>query len=279
MEDIKNELKFTVLMGVYHKDNPSWFKQSIESVINQSTPPDEFIILEDGKLTDELENVVLSYEGKNNIRIIRFDENRGLGPVLADGVNLATNDLIARMDADDICAEGRFKKQLEVFGNNSNLCIVGGAVTEFTGDSIDNVISARTMPETNEEIYGYAHKRNPFAHPTVMFKKETILKAGNYRKCELFEDYDLWVRVLKNNNECYNIPQTLVYMRVNESFYKRRGGIKYIKKIIKFKYRLYKEEHFYSFPQFLFGAIGHAIVALVPSGIKKTIYLKYLRKN
>ena len=280
MSEKNKDMKITVLMGVYYKDNPLWLEQSIESIINQTLPPDEYIILEDGKLTEELENVLHKYEGKNGIKIVRFEENRGLGPVLADGVCMASNGLIARMDADDVSDRGRFALQVKAFEDNPKLSIVGGAVREFLGEDINYVISNRNMPETNEDIYKYAHKRNPFAHPTVMFKKEAILKAGNYRKCELFEDYDLWVRVIKDKeNECYNVPQVLVNMRVNDDFYKRRGGLKYIKNIIKFKYRLYKEEHFYSFFDFVFSAFGHAIVALVPSKLKRFIYMKFLRKE
>ncbi len=280
MNDSNNYPKFTVLMGVYCKDNPLWLEESINSIINQTVPPDEFLIFEDGKLTENLENTLLKYEGKNNIKIVRFEENRGLGPVLEDGVNMASNSLIARMDADDISVSNRFEKQLKAFSKDTQLCVVGGAVKEFTGDSTENVISYRNMPETNDEIYKYAHKRNPFAHPTVMFKKDVVLKAGNYRKCELFEDYDLWIRIIKDtNNKCYNIPETLVFMRVNSNFYKRRGGLSYIKKIVKFKYRLYKEEHFYSFFDFLYSAIGHSVIALAPSKIKYIVYTRFLRKN
>ncbi len=279
MDKNDKNLKYTVLMGVYYKDNPEWLKQSIESILNQTVPPDEYLIMEDGELTDELEQVILEYEKKDIIKIVRFKENRGLGPVLADGVKMATNNLIARMDADDISLSDRCEAQLNAFSNDEELCIVGGAVKEFYENDINDVISCRNMPETNEEIYKYAHKRNPFAHPTVMFKRDVILEAGNYRKCELFEDYDLWVRVIKDRqHKCYNIPQVLVNMRVNKNFYKRRGGLKYVKNIFKFKRRMYKEEKFYSFTDYFFSAIGHSVVAVLPSRLKYLIYTKVLRK-
>ncbi len=140
MDKNDKNLKYTVLMGVYYKDNPEWLKQSIESILNQTVPPDEYLIMEDGELTDELEQVILEYEKKDIIKIVRFKENRGLGPVLADGVKMATNNLIARMDADDISLSDRCEAQLNAFSNDEELCIVGGAVKEFYENDINDVI-------------------------------------------------------------------------------------------------------------------------------------------
>ena len=270
--------KYTVLMSVYIKDNPEWVEASINSMLNQTVKPDEILILKDGKLNDDLEETLKKFKSYKDIKIVGFEINRGLGPVLADGVRLAKNELIARMDADDISERDRCEIQLKKFEEDSNIDIIGGAVSEFIGNDIKNVVSNRNMPENNIDIYKYAHKRNPFAHPTVMFKKESVLKAGNYRECELCEDYDLWCRMLINNCKGYNVPKTLVNMRVNEDFYKRRGGIKYLNKMLKFKYSLYKIK-FYSLMDLIISISVHIVVALIPSKIRVIIYNRFLRKG
>lgn len=271
--------KYTVLMSVYYKDNPKWLEESINSMINQTIKPDEILLLQDGPLTKELEDKIKKIKKNKMIRVIPFEKNRGLGPVLEDGVKLAKNNLIARMDSDDISEKNRCELQLKKFAENENLAIVGGAVSEFLDDDINNIVSMKNMPEKNKDIHKYAHKRNPFAHPTVMFKKDKVLEAGNYKKCDFFEDYDLWSRMIEKKFECYNIQKKLVNMRVSRDFYDRRGGIQYLKKILKFKYTLYKERKFYSLKEFIISAGGHSIVCLMPRKIRYNIYTNFLRKE
>lgn len=272
-------MEFSVLMSVYKKEKPKYLKESIESIINQTVKPNEIIVLKDGILTEELDETIQYFEDKFNdlIKVVSFEKNRGLGETLKDGVKLAKYDLIARMDSDDISEPDRFEIQIEKFKNNPELDIVGGCVSEFI-ENKENIISYKKMPEYNEEIFEYSHRRNPFAHPTVMFKKNKVLEAGNYRDCYLCEDYDLWIRMIKNNAQCYNIQRKLVNMRISEEFYKRRGGLKYFKSISKFKIRQYKEEY-YSLKDLIISCGSHFIICIIPNCIRKRIYMKVLRKD
>lgn len=271
--------KYTVLMSVYFKELPNRLEESINSMLEQSISPDEILLLEDGPLTKELYETIEKYKNNKIIKVVSFEKNRGLGPVLADGVVLARNKLVARMDTDDISEKDRCEKQLKIFEKNPELAIVGGGVREFLNDDITDVVSKRNMPETYEEIYKYAHTRSPFAHPTVMFNKEKIIEAGNYRKCDLFEDYDLWVRILQKEFKCYNIQEKLVNMRVSKEFYARRGGWSYLKKIIKFKYDFYKNKKFYSLKDFIVSTSAHTVVCLLPGKLRYKVYIKLLRKE
>ena len=108
--------------------------------------------------------------------------------------------------------------------------MVGTLAIEFK-DNINNICGYANIPEQTEEIIKYAKKRNPFCHPSVMFKKESIISAGNYQSCYLCEDYDMWIRMIQNGCICANLDEYLFAVRVSEDFFKRRGGFRYVKSI------------------------------------------------
>lgn len=113
-------------MSVYKNDDPLFFKQALESVINQTTMPSEIVLMVDGPVSDELNNVITEYHKRFSLlNVVRFDQNKGLGKALEEGVKHATYDIVARMDSDDIAAPDRFEKQLMCFLNDSELSIVG----------------------------------------------------------------------------------------------------------------------------------------------------------
>ncbi len=268
---------YSVLMSVYYKENPDWLKESINSILNQTVLTNDFVIVKDGKLNKELDEVISEYCKKypDIFHVIELEENLGLGPALAIGLENCKNELVARMDSDDISVENRCQKQLKLFTDKPELDIIGSYHTEFMND-ISNVISTKILPETNIEIKKYAKKRNPFSHSVVMFKKSKVLQAGNYRKYHLCEDYDMWTRMIQLGCQCYNIQEVLSYVRVGDDLYKRRGGIKYLKSIIKFKYEQYKIG-FYSLKDFIISSIPHIIICLMPNFIRKTFYENILR--
>ena len=167
--------------------------------------------------------------------------------------------------------------EFEIFEKYSDIGMVGTNVSEFI-DSIDNVVCDVILPETNDDIIKFSKSRNPFRHPSVMFKKSEVLKAGNYREYYLCEDYDMWLRMIRNGCKCYNIQDIYVYMRISDDFYKRRGGIKYLKSINKFKKEQVKVGYFTHF-EYLKSIIPHSIVCLMPNFMRDLIYKKLLRKS
>ena len=209
--------------------------------------------------------------------IVELEKNMGLGPALAIGVHECKNQYIARMDSDDISIPTRCQKQLEKFQENPELDMIGSSIAEFI-DTTENVQAYRNLPETDEEIKKFARRRNPFGHPSVMFKKSKVLEAGNYRTYYLCEDYDMWVRMIEKNAKCYNFQEILVYMRINTEFYKRRGGIKYLKSILKFKKEQYVRG-FYTLKDFIITASTSSVVCLAPNFIREGFYKKILRKG
>lgn len=266
---------FSVLMSVYYKESPIYLKQSIESILNQSVIPSEIVIVKDGKLTEQLDSVLHEYETNPIIKICGYDDNRGLGLALNYGVQQCKYDIIARMDSDDISDRFRFEKEMNCLINDKH-DFVGSNTVEFV-DNVDNVVSVRTMPQGNEDIVLYSRKRNPFIHPSIMTYKSVILNAGNYQKCYLCEDYDLWSRIIDLGYKCYNIQENLVFMRVGKDFYKRRGGLKYCKAIVSFKKKLYKRGYM-SRKDFLKTKYATIFVSLLPGFLREMVYKKFLRK-
>lgn len=271
--------KYSVLMSIYYKEKPEWLKQSIDSMLNQTIITNDFVIIKDGILTKELNDIISEYADKypNIFNVIQLEKNIGLGPALAIGICKCKNELIARMDSDDIAVKERCEKQLNKFRQNNKLDIIGSNIAEFI-DDIDNIQAYRILPESNEEIYKYAKKRNPFGHPSVMFKKSKVIEAGNYRSYYLCEDYDMWIRMIEKGNQCYNFQEILVYMRIGNDFYKRRGGIKYLKSILKFKKEQYKKG-FYSLKDYVISAMASIITCLMPNVLRNFIYKKLLRNK
>lgn len=270
--------KYSVLMPLYRKDDPSFFKIAIDSMINQTIKPDEIVIVCDGKISKELQWVIETKkeENKNLIRPIYFNENRGLGLTLADGVKLCKNEIIVRMDADDYSVNNRCEKQLKMLNNHPEYDVIGTNVLEFV-DDFDNIVSHVVLPEFPQDIYTFAKRRCPVRHPALMYRKSKVLSAGNYRDYRHAQDYNLMVHMLENGSKIYNIQEYLVYMRVSKDFYKRRGGYNQLKIILKLKKEFY-DIGFYSVQDFIISGFGNAIICLLPNKFREFFYKKVLRK-
>ena len=271
--------EYSVLMSVYYKEKPEWLENSIKSMLDQTIYPSEFVIVEDGMLPEELENVIVKYEKEypTLFKIIRLEKNSGLGIALSIGIEKCEYEYIARMDSDDYSCPDRIEKQFRIFEKYPELGLVGTNVEEFEGD-INNISCHVVLPEMHNEIYKFSKKRCPFRHPSLLYKKSEVLKAGNYREFYLCEDYDLYVRMLRSGCNCYNIQEPLVFMRIGKDFYKRRGGIKYMNTILKFKNEQLKIGYF-SFADYLKSTIPHIIVCLMPNAFRDYIYRNFLRRK
>ena len=220
---------FSVCMSVYKNDNSIHFKKAMESVIHQTVVPNEIVLVIDGPVLFELKETILELVQKYSfIKPIWLKENVGLGNALAIGVKNSEFDIIARMDSDDIAVQNRFETQLLCLQNNSGVSIVGGSIYEFS-ENTNVVVGIRELPKSNAEIYKYLKRRCPLNHVTVMFRKEHVLKAGNYVECKFNEDYHLWIRMVLLGFNFINLQDNLVFVRTGKEMYARRGGIVYFK--------------------------------------------------
>lgn len=271
-------MKYSVLMSVYWKEKAEYLKKAIESIEDQTVKTNDFVLVCDGDLTEEL-NIVIKEKEKTMgsiLNVIRLPENVGLGHALNIGINYCKNELIARMDSDDIAFNNRCEKQLEVFLEKPNVSICSGTVEEFSED-INVVDARRILPEEQKDILEFAKKRNPFNHPCVMYKKSAVEAAGSYQDFYLLEDYYLWVRMLMLGYEGYNIQEPLLHMRAGSEMYRRRAGWKYVKSQVEL-FRFMRNQRFIGTGQCVKSCIIRSGSALVPNWLRKLMFEKVLRK-
>lgn len=270
-------------MSVYKREQPEYLEAALNSMIGQSWKPSEIVLVCDGPLTKDLETVLNREVFRDVLKLVRLSENVGLGAALAKGLPECTCEWIARMDSDDISAFDRCEKQLKYLELHSETDVLSGTIAEFQGEAQTEagarscVVSTKYVPQTQEEIASYIKIRNPINHPCVMFRKTKALAAGGYQPCSLFEDYDLWVRMFQAGCNFANLPDTLLYMRVND-MHKRRGGLSYVKPVCHFWTGMYRRGML-SFGQYIFAMLSRIAVSLMPNGLRKMIYDKKLRNH
>lgn len=273
-------LHFSVLISVYNKENSLYFRQALDSVVNQTLVPNEIVLIKDGCLTEELELVldefIVNYPGL--FKVVSLPLNKGLGNALSIGVIECSYELIGRMDTDDICKLNRFEKQIEFFERNPTVDLIGSNVEEF------NVVPGdlnryRKMPEKGKLLYKYSKFRNPINHPTVMFRKSKVLEAGNYNgDILLFEDFSLFIRMLKKGASFYNIQECLLNFRtgLGVEVIKRRSGLIYVRNEWKFALLSLKIGNL-NFFEWLFYVSTKLPLRLLPPKVILFVYNQFLR--
>ena len=270
-------MNFSVLISVYYKEKPEYLEDAINSIFNQTLLPKEVILVEDGKLTDELYAVInILKEKYHEIKTVRLKENRGLGPALNEGLKYCSYDIVARMDSDDISMPNRFRLQIDFLENHPDIDIISGWIDEFYGNK-ENIISTRKTPEAHNDIVKFGKSRNPINHPATMFRKSIICNIGGYSAIPFLEDYDLWVRAILNGAHLYNIQQSLLWFRLSDNAFLRRGGIDYAKNEITFQYHLHKIGYI-SMINMYCNILIRLMIRLLPNMIRKRIYVFKLRK-
>lgn len=274
-------MHFSVCTSIYKNDKSKFVQEALDSMlIDQSVKPSEIVLVQDGPVSEELQQVLLDYESSypEVMNVIRLEKNGGLGNALKLGVENAKYDICARMDSDDICLPNRFEKQLAFLEEHPDCDIVGGQMTEFI-EKPDNIIGRRDVPLTNEEIYNYMKSRCALNHVTVMFRKASVLKVGNYQDWFWNEDYYLWVRMMVAGCKFANIPDVAVNVRSGADQYARRGGKKYFDSEIGIK-KLMLKEGLISKKQFAINYIERFIIQLMlPNKVRGWVFRTFARKS
>lgn len=271
--------QYSVLMSVYINDNPQYFKTAVESMLNQSLKPNQIVIVCDGVLNKNHNAIIRDFENMYDglITIVRISKNSGLWNALNEGLKHCRNEFVARMDSDDISLPYRCMVQMLEFKQNKNLDYVGSYATEFI-ENTENTVSVRRVPLTGAEIGKYAKMRNPFNHPTVMYKKSTVIGCGGYRKMKRCEDYDLAVRLIMSGAICENIPESLLYYRLTEDTFNRRKNWNNTKGFIYVRFLNWRRS-FSSFLDFLIPSCMQIVLCFMPVWATKWFYQMILRKQ
>lgn len=265
-------MKISVLMSIYYKENPQYFDRAMKSIWDeQSVKPDEIVLVQDGKLIDNLYKIIEEWKYKlgEKLKVISLEQNVGLGDALNEGIKHCNFELIARMDTDDIALSDRFEKQLKIF-ENIEVDVCSSWVSEFENDEKE-IVSYRKIPEKHDQIVSYSKIRNAINHPAVMYKKSMIQKAGGYKKMIWFEDYYLWARMILNGSKFYNIQEPLVSMRAGYGQLERRSGLNYAIEEFTFLKKL-RKIGFLTNRQFLKSVVIRFIARILPKSLLKNIY-------
>ena len=216
-------ISFTVLQSVYHKDNPQFLHESLQSIADNTLQPDRVVLVKDGVLTPELECVIESWRGKLPLEVVGYEENRGLGYALNYGLQFVRTELVARMDSDDICMPDRFEKQVLQFELNTSLAVLGTGIEEFYADSGGTEYQrVRLYPKKTDKHSRTLYKGTPLAHPTVMMRTALLKKYGYSERTACNEDIELWFRLLHEGYVLNTLQEPLLRFRITEGTFARR---------------------------------------------------------
>lgn len=215
-------MNLSVLMSVYIEENPINLKKAFQSIwYDQTLKPNEIILVKDGQLNEALNNVISEWEENlaDILKIVEFPENVGLGQALNEGLKVCSNELVARMDADDVSMPERFERQLIFLKNNPGIDILSSWAIEI--DENGNHLRIRQVPKSHEEIVDLLWAV-PVIHPAVMFRKSAIVKSGSYSvELKRRQDYELWFKCAINGCKFANIQEPLLYYRFSDNFFKK----------------------------------------------------------
>lgn len=261
---------FSLLMAVYAGDKGEFFTEAFHSSVDgQSVPPSEVVIVQDGPIPGSLLTAVKEAIDSSPVpvNLVVVEKNAGLAAALTLGLSHCVNDVVARMDADDISMPDRFEHQLPLIEKGFDL--VGTGMFEFEAEQ--GVLGTRTPPTGQDAIARYARFHDPFNHPTVVYRKTAVIAAGAYQDLALMEDYWLFVRMIQSGARVENIPLPLLKYRVDSGAYSRRGGTALFRSELRLQ-REMRAAGITSRGQYLRNVLVRGGYRFVPVGIRRVAY-------
>lgn len=264
---------FSVLISVYKKDDPKFLNIALRSVYdNQILKPEQIVIVADGPLQRsqmEVIEKICDDSGTNVVTLVELTQNVGLAAALNEGLKQCRNELVARMDADDISLPERFAKQIEFMHGHPDIDVCGTLIAEIDTDT-EAYISTRKVPLSHDNIILFARGRSAVNHPSVVFRKSKVLAVGGYPLFRKSQDFALWSLLIVNNSRFANIGEVLLQMRTGRDLMARRGlsHLKYELQVINFQYKI----GFITFGQFIKFATIRTVFRILPGVLKKMLY-------
>lgn len=267
--------KIAVILPVYKNDKVPYVHLSFDSILNQTYKDVALYVGVDGPVGDDLRNALKEYEKKENVKVQWFSENRGLAIVLNDLLDICFKDgfeYIARMDADDISMPDRLEKQMTYLMAHPDVDVVGGAIEEIdeNSESRNKII---IYPESPEDCYRFFSRRNPHAHPAVLFRKSFFDKSGCKYRPEYRQNQDtmLWLDGMSKGTKHANIPDVVLRFRfTNSLFKKRRNGWAFARKQLEDR-KMINKTLGYGLGATIFGYLMF-IMLVSPAWVKKIAY-------
>lgn len=282
---------FSVLLPVYHKDDPEHLRRSFVSVTaDQTLRPAEVVIVRDGPVGPELRATLTDLQASSvvPVRLVALAENVGLARALSAGLEACSYEVVARQDADDVSRPDRFAAQVPLVADverGEGLDVVGSAIEEFQADEqLDAALRGarvgmvRTPPLSAAEIARAARFRSPFNHPSVVYRRSAVAAAGGYEDLPLMEDYWLFARMLAGGARALNVREPLVLYRVGAGAYARRGGLQLLRSELRIQRRL-RAAGFTTTPQMVRNMALRGGYRLVPKALRRLAYRADARRR
>jgi glycosyltransferase involved in cell wall biosynthesis len=267
-------LPFSVLLPVYSGDRPDYLVRSLASVtVEQTRPPDEVVVVRDGPVSAELAQTLAEFAATSAVPVVQVDmqHNEGLGRALDRGLAACRHDVVARQDADDISLPRRFELQMPLIEAGAEL--VGAGLLEF-GTNEHDVVGQRTPPTSRTEIRRSARFRDPFNHPTVVYRRAAVEAVGGYAHLPLMEDYWLFMRMLESGVVADNLAEPLVLYRVGAGAYARRGGRDLLRSEIELQRRM-RDAGYVTRAQYVRNVAVRGGYRLVPERLRQMAYRRF----
>jgi cellulose synthase/poly-beta-1,6-N-acetylglucosamine synthase-like glycosyltransferase len=219
---VKN--KIAVLQALYDGDKASWTEQSLKSIINQDYGFDNinYYLCVDGPIGRDLKTLIDSF-GKYFKKIVVNEKNQGLAKCLNMLItSLEDEDLVFRMDSDDISLPDRFSKQIQMMTDQQEIGICGTSIIEI--DNNGKQKQQRNYYQTHEQVLKNMYKSTAVGHPTVCFRRSALdLLKGYNESMKFSQDIDFWFKAMLKGIKFYNIQEPLLLYRTADSFYYRRS--------------------------------------------------------
>lgn len=272
-------MNISVLMTVYKNDDPAQLNAALASLWQQTLPPAEVVLVKDGPLGANLEQLIqqCQIQEPQRLKVISQERNMGLAQALNLGLKYCTHEFIARMDADDICYPDRLEIQAQFLKAHPDVSVVGGWITEFSGDE-NNIYGLRKLPEAHGDLCRVGRTRTPLNHVTVMFRKSDVLAVGGYEVIRFGQDWVLWAKMIRGGYRLHNLQQPLVKVRAGMDMVKRRRGFKYIQNEVRLQWMLLKMG-FIRLGYFLLNCGLRIPLRLMPESMIYLFYRKALRQQ
>jgi glycosyltransferase involved in cell wall biosynthesis len=242
VRSVINIPKFSVLLSVYKDELSENLNDCLFSIYDsQVLKPDEIVLIKDGPLTKELENVISTWTNRlpDILNAYSLSENCGLAIALNFGLQKCSYELVARMDSDDISLPNRFLKQVSFMVQNTHISVLSSYIDEYDAQ-MTKYQGVRRLPLLHSDIAHFAKSRNPISHPAAIFRKSAVLSVGGYPIFQRAQDYALWSLMITKGFKFANLKEVLLYMRTGGGLLKRRG-LKYFKNeyyILIFQYKI-----------------------------------------
>jgi GT2 family glycosyltransferase len=262
---------FSLLLAVWGGDDPGFLRAAFtSSVQDQTRRPDQVVLVQDGPVPEELAVAIRELVTTSAVRVdhLVLEDNVGLGPALDAGLAACEHEIVARMDADDVSLPTRFERQLPVVEAGAD--IVGSGLLEF-GSSVEDVVGRRTPPTDVDEIRRVIRFRDPFNHPTVVYRRSAVQAAGGYTDMALMEDYLLFARMLEAGARPANLAEPLVCYRVGAGAYARRGGRELLRSELAVQ-RRFRQLGITTRPQYVRNVVVRGGYRLVPERLRTVAY-------